>query len=74
MHKIKAAVSHVSHSLIDLSVHFGAALRVSGSNKMLSVLQHRGDQDGSVEGGAPRLGTIVDRAKGNSNPSLTQWT
>lgn len=41
---------------------------------MLSILLHRRDQDGSVEGGAARLGTTVYRAKGNSNPSVPQWT
>lgn len=59
---------------IGLVVHFRAALGLSGSNKMLSVLLHRRDQDGSVEGGATHLGTIVYRAKGNANPSLTQCT
>lgn len=65
--------THISYiaSLIDLVVHFRAA---SGSNKMLSALLHREDQDGSVEGGAARLGTIVYRAKGNSDPRLTLWT
>lgn len=41
---------------------------------MLSVLLHRRDQDGSVEGGATRLRTIVYRAKGHANQSLTQCT
>lgn len=40
---------------------------------MLSVLPRWRDQDGSVEGGATRLGTIGYRAKANADPSLTLW-
>lgn len=57
-----------------LEVHFGAALGLAGSNKMLSVLQHKKDQDGSAEGGAVRLGTIGYRAKANACPGLAAWT
>lgn len=57
-----------------LEVHFGAALGLAGSNKMLSVLPHWRDQDGSAEGGATRLGTIGYRAKANACPGLAAWT
>lgn len=57
-----------------LVVHFGAALGLAGSNKMLSVPPHRRDQDGSAEGGATRLGTIGYRAKANACPGLAAWT
>lgn len=57
-----------------LEVHFGAALGLAGSNKMLSVLPHRRDEDGSAEGGAMRLGTIGYRAKANACPGLAAWT
>lgn len=68
MRKIKSAHTGI------LVVHFGAALGLAGGNKMLSVLPRWRDQDGSVEGGATRLGTIGYRAKANADPSLTLWT
>lgn len=47
------------HSLTQ-ELYFRAGLGLSGSNKMLSVLRHRRDQNGGKTGGAaPSLGTIV---------------